>query len=373
MQNLNTQSTLFSLKTLGLCILSLLLVFSMSPISAFAVTSAEKYAEADEILERIDAMQTELSAAKDDYEVALEANEAATIAMGEAQERIDAAVGRIDELQERLGARAAQMYKNGRYSFLDVFLGSTTFEEFLTNWDMVELINAQDANLVQETKDVRSEAEDARQEYSDQKDLAAAKMEEADALAKKIEATQASLKEEAQKITAEADALAAEEAAAAEAAALAAEEAARAAAAAAGSNYSQPGQSVVSGSGILAHPCPSGYVSSTYGPRWGRMHNGVDFAAGEGAPYYAADSGTVISATYDGGYNGGAGNWIRISHGNGIMTTYMHSSAVYVSVGDQVSRGQNIGAVGNTGNSTGPHLHFEVSVNGSRVDPMTYI
>lgn len=373
MQNSNTQSTLFSLKTLGLCIVTLILVLSMNPLAAYAVTSAEKYAEADEILERIDAMQTELVAAQEDYDVALEEHEAATAAMEEAQERIDAAEERIGELQERLGDRAAHMYKNGSYTFLDVFLGAATFEEFLTSWDMVEKINAQDADLVQESKDVRTEAEDARTEFENQQTIAAEKMAEAEALAEQIETTQASLKEEAQNITAEADALAAEEAAAAEAAAKAAEEAAKAAAAAAGNTYTEPGQSVISGSGILSHPCPDGYVSSTYGPRWGRMHNGVDFAASQGTPYYAADSGTVISATHDGGNNGGAGNWIRISHGNGTMTTYMHSSAVYVNVGDQVTRGQNIGAVGNTGNSTGPHLHFEVSVNGTRIDPMTYI
>lgn len=374
MQNSNTRRTLFSAKTFGLCILAIIVALSCGPMpTALAVTSAEKYAEADEILQRIDALQTDLNQAQADYDLAVEEHDTATAAMDAAQDRVDAAEERIEELQERLADRANGMYKNGTSSFIDVLLGANSFEEFLTSWDMIEKISAQDAELVQETKDARTEAEDARQEYSDQKDIAAAKMKEIGELKEQIETTQESLRTEAESITAEAAQLAAEEAAAAEAAARAAEEAARAAAESSGTTYTQPGQSVVSGSGILSHPLPGGVVSSTFGPRWGTNHNGVDFAASEGTPYYAADSGTVLYATYDGGWNGGAGNWIVIMHGNGLKTTYMHSSVVYVSPGQQVTRGQNIGLVGNTGDSYGAHLHFEVAVSGSPVDPMTYI
>ena len=132
---------------------------------------------------------------------------------------------------------------------------------------------------------------------------------------------------------------------------------------------------MVSGTGALANPCPGGSISSTFGYRDfdSSFHMGLDLAAAEGTPYYAADSGTVIYATNDGSYNGGAGNWIVISHGNGLVTKYMHSSAVYVNVGDSVSKGQNIGAVGNTGNSFGAHLHFQVELNGAAVDPLGYI
>ena len=96
-------------------------------------------------------------------------------------------------------------------------------------------------------------------------------------------------------------------------------------------------------------------------------------AAPEGTPYYAADSGTVMYATNDGGYNGGAGNWVVISHGNGIVTKYMHSSATFVQPGDFVERGQNIGLVGNTGESFGAHLHFQVEIDGVAVNPLNYI
>lgn len=374
MQTLNTQGTRSSLKVIWAGVLALILALSMGPLqSAYAVTSAEKYAEADAILQRVDALQTELNQAQSDYDTAMAEHEAAKTAMEEAQARKEAAEKRIAVLQERLGDRANSMYKGGSSTFLDVLLGASTFEEFLTSWDMIEKISTQDAELVQETKDLRAEAEAARAEFETQKNIAAEKVKTAEELKTQISTTQSSLRNEAASITAEAAALAAEEAAAAEAAAQAAEAQARASAAESGSTYYPPGQSVVSGSGILNHPLPGGTVSSTFGPRWGTNHNGVDFAAGEGTPYYAAESGTVLYATNGGGYNGGAGNWIVIMHGNGLKTTYMHSSVTYVSPGEQVSRGQNIGAVGNTGDSYGAHLHFEVAVNGTPVDPMTYL
>lgn len=127
------------------------------------------------------------------------------------------------------------------------------------------------------------------------------------------------------------------------------------------------------GGGVLGNPCPAGTVTSGFGMRDGAMHNGTDFGAPEGTPYYAAEAGVVVNATYDGGWNGGAGNWVVIDHGGGLKTVYMHSSKVYVSVGQRVERGQNIGAVGNTGDSYGAHLHFEVRVNGAAVDPLGYL
>jgi murein DD-endopeptidase MepM/ murein hydrolase activator NlpD len=129
------------------------------------------------------------------------------------------------------------------------------------------------------------------------------------------------------------------------------------------------------GSGFFTNPCPDASSSSGFGYRSfdNSFHKGLDMAAPEGTPYYAADSGTVMYATNGGGYNGGAGNWIVISHGNGIVTKYMHSLVTFVSPGDQVQRGQNIGLVGNTGQSFGAHLHFQVEVDGVAVNPLNYI
>ena len=96
----------------------------------------------------------------------------------------------------------------------------------------------------------------------------------------------------------------------------------------------------------------------------------IDIGASVGTPVYAAADGTVITAKT--GYNGGRGIYIMVDHGNGLVTRYQHLSAMYVSVGQKVSKGQNIAAVGNTGASSGPHLDFAIYVNGSTVDPLTY-
>lgn len=121
--------------------------------------------------------------------------------------------------------------------------------------------------------------------------------------------------------------------------------------------------------GHLIFPVPGGMVTSEFGYRWGRTHTGLDIAGHTGLPIRAADGGTVVNASYSGGY----GLCIDIDHGNGMKTRYAHCSSVTVSVGSKVYQGQYIGNVGNTGNSTGPHCHFEVIVNGSHVNPRNYL
>jgi len=125
---------------------------------------------------------------------------------------------------------------------------------------------------------------------------------------------------------------------------------------------------VIGNTGQLIWPV-SGSIWSKFGPRNGRQHQGVDIGAAHGTNVVAADSGTVITSTYASGY----GNYIVISHGNGMTTLYSHLSSRAVSKGDSVAKGQLIGCVGSTGNAKGAHLHFEVSVNGVRVDPLTQL
>ncbi len=120
---------------------------------------------------------------------------------------------------------------------------------------------------------------------------------------------------------------------------------------------------------MLKTPVPHVNISSPFGPRWGRFHSGVDFALAQGQPIYAADSGTV----YYSGYSGGYGKLIKIDHGNGMQTYYAHCSSILVSSGQHVEEGETIGLIGSTGNSTGPHLHFEVIINGNRVDPVDFL
>lgn len=130
--------------------------------------------------------------------------------------------------------------------------------------------------------------------------------------------------------------------------------------------------STVSGKGQFTHPCPEMAYQSSY---FGEIreyeiggHKGNDYAAPVGTPTYAAADGTVTIA----GWSDSAGNWVVINHGNGLVTKYMHHSRLLVSAGQIVKKGQQIGEVGSTGQSTGPHLHFQVEVDGTAVRPDDY-
>jgi murein DD-endopeptidase MepM/ murein hydrolase activator NlpD len=129
------------------------------------------------------------------------------------------------------------------------------------------------------------------------------------------------------------------------------------------------GESVsgVSDSG-LSWPA-DGPITSGFGSRWGSMHSGIDIGAGYGAAIWAAGDGTVIMADYNGGY----GNCVVIDHGGGLSTLYGHMNNIEVSYGETVEQGELLGEVGSTGNSTGPHLHFETRVDGGAENPMRYL
>lgn len=116
-------------------------------------------------------------------------------------------------------------------------------------------------------------------------------------------------------------------------------------------------------------PLNGGSFSSSFGSRWGRKHKGVDWSCSVGTNIYASCGGTVSYA----GWQNGFGNTIVISHGNGLKTRYAHLSKITVSSGEKVSQGERIGLSGNTGNSTGPHLHFEILLDGEQVNPMNYL
>jgi murein DD-endopeptidase MepM/ murein hydrolase activator NlpD len=122
------------------------------------------------------------------------------------------------------------------------------------------------------------------------------------------------------------------------------------------------------GGGSLSWPV-NGTVTSNFGPRWGRQHNGIDIAANTGTTVASAGSGTVIAA----GFSGGFGQRVLVQHSGGLVTLYAHMSSLNVSTGQTVSAGTSIGAVGCSGSCTGPHLHFETRVGGTAYDPRSYL
>ena len=121
--------------------------------------------------------------------------------------------------------------------------------------------------------------------------------------------------------------------------------------------------------GTFIVPLDHYVVTSEWGGRWGRMHEGMDLAAPTGTPIHASDGGKIIKANYWSGH----GLCVEIDHGNGVITRYSHCSAVFVNIGDLVYQGQHIANVGNTGHSFGSHCHFEVRVNGTSQNPRKYI
>lgn len=121
-------------------------------------------------------------------------------------------------------------------------------------------------------------------------------------------------------------------------------------------------------SGRFGWPSASRRISSYFGPRWGGYHYGIDISGPRGTAIYAADSGVVTFSGFSGGY----GRTVIIDHGGGVSTLYAHNSSNLVSVGTRVTKGQQIARMGATGNATGSHVHFEIRINGTRVNPMRY-
>lgn len=282
-----------------------------------------------------------------------------------------------NEQLERYRTRVRAMEENGGYNILAIISKSDSFSDMLTAMDDVGEIMESDRQLEdayiaarENTESVKADYEGTRSELEELKAQLKAEQEE---LEKDIEeAIQIilNLENDLENRQAEYDAImAAEDAANATIDKLVAElEAQRAAEAAGGSG----GGGSANASGSFMWPVASYvYVSSRFGLRvhpitgQKKSHTGIDIASNQGTAVYASDGGSVTLA----GWNGGYGNCIMIDHGNGYVTLYGHLSSISVSVGQTVSQGTTIGAVGSTGNSTGPHLHFEVLKNGTRIDP----
>ena len=154
---------------------------ALSPLSlssAHATPASAKQAEAQAALSSLNAMQSKLAEAESNYGAAMVEQDEARQKMEDAQARIDEASGQISDLQGQLGTRARNMYMSGATSFLDILLGASSFQAFTNNWDLLNAMNQNDADMVQETKDLRAEVQEQKAEYTEQEKVAAAKTEE---------------------------------------------------------------------------------------------------------------------------------------------------------------------------------------------------
>lgn len=290
--------------------------------------------------------------------------------------------------QDVLNRRVRAIYMHGQLNYLEVILGANSFSDFANRVELLKRVIRSDYNLILEIQKQKAAIEAKKAQLEEDK-------RQLDALAAEAEKTRqeiAKKKAEQQKVL---DAAKSNKAAAAQMEQdlnaqlasvrnliqqrLAAAEAARQAAQQQAASDDEGGSggsddNYVQGTGAMGWPC-SGPITSPFGyrthPIFGTtiFHAGIDIGVDYGTPIHAADSGVVVYSGWISGY----GNAVIIDHGGGISTLYGHNQSLAVSEGQSVSKGSVIAYAGSTGNSTGPHCHFEVDVNGSPVNPMGYL
>lgn len=315
-----------------------------NPIDAYAVTAAEKQAEASAALAKLDAMQEKLDVASADYYTALDAQQEAQANMDATQDRIDEISGEISSLQEKLGTRARSMYRSGSLSVIDLLLGATTFTAFTTNWDLLNSMNENDAEMVDHTKALRAEAEEQKAYYAAEEARAAEEASKAEVVKREAEALVAEMQATYDNLSSEAAALLAQEEAAREAER---QRAAAAAAAAAGSSGGSSGGSSSGGSGSSKPSTPvnnnknqtvpgSTVVERAY------AHLGYPYSWGATGPNSFDCSGFVsmcLSGKY--GYRLGTTytfmGWTRVSNPQpGDVCTNSHHCGIYIGGGQMI-------------------------------------
>jgi murein DD-endopeptidase MepM/ murein hydrolase activator NlpD len=327
---------------------------------------------------RIDSLQGEIQATQDRLDRAQSSLDRQKNELLEVRDRLEVARDRLARLRSELAtarrllaARLVEIYKSDTPDALTVVLEADGFDDLLERTEFLERISDQDREITDRVRGLRDQAQDQAVELAkleEREQLAAERiLRERDQIAS---AQNQLLSSRDQLASARADkqgALASvrdqKEDAMEDLASLEAEQAR-----VAGALQGSPGP-IKQGSGQLIWPL-NGPVTGVFGEvRPGHLHSGVDIAVPEGTPIRAADSGRVALMGWVGGY----GNYTCVQHTASMSTCYGHQSSFATSNGASVTQGQVIGYSGNTGNSTGPHLHFEVRINGSPVDPMGYL
>ena len=283
---------------------------------------------------------------------------------------------RLAEARTALAGRLVELYKADQPDLVTVVLESDGFADLLERTEFMQRVSSQDARIINIVRRAKADA------------IATAKR--LDKLEKRAEIVAEQIEDEVNQVveikgqlvdrrTRYADARSEKATALASTRddrrvleghleALEREQARVTAALQSSSNGSPVAGPVRQGSGALIWPL-NAPISSGFGARWGRLHAGIDMPVPEGTPIRAAAAGRVALAGWTGGY----GNYTCVQHSGALSTCYAHQSRIGTSVGASVGQGQVIGYSGNTGNSTGPHLHFETRVGGSPVDPMGYL
>ena len=386
--------------------LLIILLINFSFINVFASSKSEIQNKIDDkkeelqdvkdekssVLTEIDKLNTSISSTEKEISDLNSKIDNLTSSISEKTTEIEKKENEFKEKDKLLQDRLVALYEAGDTTYLDLLLTSGSITDFISNYYLVSQLAECDTEVLSEIENTKKEIED------DKKDLESKKAEidkTKSEIAKKNEQLKSekstkqtkvdSLTTEEKNIQSQIDAYDAEmeKIAAAERKAAAEEDAKKNASSNNSNNTVNGGTSgstngTSTSTGKMTWPIP-GYrtLTSSFGyrihPIYGtyKLHSGIDVGAPRGAKFVAADNGTVLIASY--GYNGGYGNYVVISHGNGITTRYGHGTTILVSAGQKVTKGTPVLTVGSTGASTGPHAHFEVRVNGVAVNPMNYL
>ena len=357
----------------------------LSNIQQQMTNEANKKSEAEKtigtVYEQLHAIQIELDTATAELKQVQAERIQLDQDITKTEAELKAAQARLQSREKVFYKRVRDIYINGRLSYLDVVVGSKDFSDFANRMEMLKRILQSDMDLINTIKTEREEIASKKAKLEEDR----AKVLELEKVAQEKQNLINQKKAERQAVLEQAmnDRDTAERAynelmasSASITAMLQQRAAERAAAAAAASQGGGGGGGAtwVQGTGQLAAPVNAPITSDfgwrihpIYGTR--RLHAGTDFGVDEGTPVHAADGGVVVEAGWISGY----GYTVIIDHGNGMSTLYAHNSDVAVSPGQTVSKGQVVSYSGNTGGSTGPHLHFEVRINGEPTDPMGYL
>lgn len=303
----------------------------------------------------------------------------ATVVLHRAQRRLAVVRSHLKRSLGVLRDRLVAIYESGSPDMLSVLLSSDGYSDFATRSEYIDRIHQADEGVVERVSELRDEAKrtvarlgEAKGEIEAARDTIAAReealaeaRESAEARQVQLVSVRAERQEALARIEHHVDNFGAKVQAIQQEIAEQINESSSAAPLPAG-----PFTGSIGSSGLI-WPV-EGVITSGFGPRWGSFHPGIDIGVPEGTPIHAAASGTVVLLQPE-AESGGYGNYTCVDHGGGLSTCYAHQTSFATSIGASVSQGEVIGYVGNTGFSTGPHLHFEVRVNGEPVDPMGYL
>lgn len=386
-RKLGAVSALLALVIFALAILpvSPALAVSQSEIDALEEQRDELKAEREGMQAEIDALKDEQAGVLEQKRILDEQNEVYRQELELIEEQVSLYTRLVDEkaaeLEKAMAAEDEQlatyrqhvraMEENGKYTYLSIIFGSRSLSELMSNLDMIGEIMEADKRIYDQYTAARENAEEIKAEYEATLEQLNDKQAEYEAekaeLEEKIAEASAMISQLEEEISSNyelyLEVLAQEEALEGDIQSMIAE------------LERQEAANSITSTGTYIWPMPGYSPGSAYGWRMHpifhemRFHAGEDIGAPSGTPILAADSG-VATVIPDNG--NGYGNYIMINHGGGRVTLYAHMSAFAISGGATVTQGQVIGYVGSTGNSTGPHLHFEVRVNGATTDPKQY-